>query len=183
MESSSSKSNKIIFRTARLYAFELTTKDTQGVYELNNDPEVMKYTGEPAFNSFDDARDFLANYDAYEKTQMGRWGLKLSSSYEFIGWCGLKLHANGEIDLGVRIKQSFWNEGFATEAAQASVEYGFDNFKVDYLIGRAMKDNIASIRVLEKIGMVFWKEVKSDLEDAFCYRIDRGDFRKSRVHI
>lgn len=51
-----------------------------------------------------------------------------------------------------------WNEGYATECARACIDYGFKHLRLKRIIGRAMKDNIGSIKVLENIGLVFERE-------------------------
>jgi RimJ/RimL family protein N-acetyltransferase len=60
-----------------------------------------------------------------------------------------------EIDLGYRFMQSEWGKGYATEAAAATLEYGFQILQIQSIIGRAHIHNMASISVLQKIGMKF----------------------------
>jgi len=50
---------------------------------------------------------------------------KLSGQY--LGWCGLKQHADGMVDLGYRIKKEHWSKGIASECAAACLQYGFDH--------------------------------------------------------
>ena len=64
---------------------------------------------------------------------------------EFLGCCGLKLNEENLIDLGFRFFQREWGKGYATESAKASLEYGFNNLKINEIIGRASIDNKASI--------------------------------------
>jgi len=54
--------------------------------------------------------------------------------------------------------QKHWRKGYATEAAQACVNYGFTSLKLEEIVGRVMPENLASIAVLKKVGMTFWKE-------------------------
>ena len=63
-----------------------------------------------------------------------------------------------EIDLGYRLKRSAWGKGFATEAAKHTLSYAFNNLNLNVITGRAHIDNIASIKVLEKIGMQYISE-------------------------
>ena len=62
-----------------------------------------------------------------------------------------------EIDLGYRLLPEFWGKGIATEASHAILTYGFDKLKLKRIIAIAMKENKASIRVMEKVGMQFDK--------------------------
>ena len=78
---------------------------------------------------------------------------------EFIGWCGLKyLPELDETDLGYRLKKSAWGNGYATEAAKHTLDHGFNKLDLKLITGRAYIANIASIKVLEKIGMQFISE-------------------------
>jgi RimJ/RimL family protein N-acetyltransferase len=141
---------------------EFREEDAEGMYELNSDPEVIRYTGDDPFVSIDAARDFILHYDAYNKFGRGRLTVLLKDSDEYMGWCGLKYDpVTGETDLGFRLLKKFWNKGYATEASVRSVEHGFRHLEIDKIIGRAMQENIASINVLKKIGMVFEKEFES----------------------
>lgn len=169
------KKQRIILTTDRVNLYEMDECDSANIFELNADAEVLKYTGDPAFNSVKEAEIFLTNYSDYTKNGFGRWGVQVKDKKEFIGWCGLKLHPNGEVDLGFRFLKQFWGLGFATEASLACVAYGFSELDLDYIIGRVMHKNLASIRVLEKVGMTYWKDIICDEHPAKCYRINRPE--------
>jgi RimJ/RimL family protein N-acetyltransferase len=141
---------------------EFREEDAEGMYELNSDPDVIRYTGDDPFVSIDAARDFIRQYDAYDKFGRGRLTVLLKDSSEYLGWCGLKYGpVSTETDLGFRLLKKFWNKGYATEASIRSVEHGFKNLKIEKIIGRAMQENIASINVLKKTGMVLEKEFEA----------------------
>jgi [ribosomal protein S5]-alanine N-acetyltransferase len=141
---------------------EFREEDAIGMYELNKDPDVIRYTGDDPFASVEAARDFILHYDAYAMHRCGRLTVLLKDTMEYAGWCGLKYDpASSETDLGFRLLKKFWNKGFATEASQRSVEFGFNELKLDRIIGRAMQGNQASINVLKKTGMIFEKEFEA----------------------
>ena len=145
-----------IIETDRLYLRELNVNDAKSFYRLNLDKEVMKYTGEGAFKNMEESRKFLANYDQYKKYGIGRWAVINKENEAFLGWCGLKFNEKlNEYDIGFRFFRKYWNKGYATESAKACVELGLNKFKFPEIIGRAMKANLASISVLEKIGLVY----------------------------
>lgn len=164
--------DNIILETKRTYLHQFTKNEANDLFELNNDPIVLKYTGDPPFIDKDDALSFIDSYSEYERNGFGRWAVRLKENNNFIGWCGLKKHENNEIDLGFRFKQAYWNQGYATETALACIDYVRQNDVANYLIGRAMPENSASIRVLEKIGMSYWKEIVTELHPAVCYKIE-----------
>jgi [ribosomal protein S5]-alanine N-acetyltransferase len=163
--------NKII-ETNRLYLRELSVDDAQHFYHLNSDEEVIKYTGDKAFSSIEEAQIFLKNYNSYQKYNYGRWAVIDKSTTEFIGWCGLKYSPELDaVDIGFRFFKKYWNQGFATESAKACLEYGFEKLQLPKIVGRAMEENIASIKVLEKIGMTYSKNCEFDLHNGVLYEI------------
>ncbi|MCT4666037.1 MAG: GNAT family N-acetyltransferase [Flavobacteriales bacterium] len=168
---------KKIIESKRLILRELDISDSEDFYNLNSDPEVLKYTGDRAFSSVSEAESFLRNYNDYKKNGFGRWAVISKGSNDFIGWCGLKLNEEKLIDLGFRFFKNQWGKGYATESARASLEYGFNNLKINEVIGRASIDNKASIVVLEKLKMKFWKNDSCEgIENSVYYRINKTQY-------
>ena len=152
----------IILETPRLYLRRFTASDADAalIYELNSDAEVLKYLHEPALKDESHAKEILRNtiLPQYENN-LGRWAMHLKQGDEFIGWCGLKHRPElKETDLGYRLKKTAWGKGFATEAALASLRYGFENLHLPLITGRAHIDNIASLVILQKIGMQYVRD-------------------------
>ena len=150
----------IVIETDRLLVRKFTEDDAPLLYDLNLDPEVIRYTHDP-LTDVEEARKvleevILPQYILYDH---GRWAVHLRSGLEFIGWCGLKyLTETNEVDLGYRFKKNFWGNGYATEAARACVKYGFATLNLQRIVGRALPANLASIKVLEKCGMEYLHE-------------------------
>lgn len=139
--------------TPRLQLRPLTLDDAEQFFRLNQDPEVLKYTGDEPFTSMDEALTFLEGYDQFTRYKLGRMAMIRKEDEAWLGWCGLRLNEETqEIDLGFRVFREHWGQGFATEAAQAAMEYG-QSLGLDRIIGRAVIHNLASIRILEKVGM------------------------------
>src|SRR5437868_543478 len=112
-----------ITETPRLHLREITVDDAKNAYELNLDPEVIKYTGDGPFSSIEDARDFLSKYDHYKKYGFGRWAVINKTDNDFLGWCGLKYtEEKNEFDVGFRFFKKHWNKGYATESAKACID-------------------------------------------------------------
>ncbi|WP_185213550.1 GNAT family N-acetyltransferase [Sphingobacterium mizutaii] len=167
---------KIILETDRLYLRELNIQDSEDFYNLNLNPNVIRYTGNSAFKNIEEAKQFLLNYQDYELNGFGRWAVIEKENEEFLGWCGLKYDkGNNETDIGFRFFEEKWNKGYATEIAKACVEYGFEKLNLKTIIGRAMKNNIASIKVLEKIGLQFVNEFDFDESNiGLIYKIENN---------
>lgn len=167
---------KIILETERFILRELEAGDYEEFYELNSDPEVTRYVGDGAFASLHAARNFLENYDQYEKYGMGRWAVIFKNSGAFAGWCGLKfqpeLSETGEVDLGYRFFRKYWGQKIASECAAACIEYGFKKLGLKRIVGRVMVGNTASSRVLEKCGFHYKKEVSFDEHPGLWYELE-----------
>lgn len=155
--------------------------DAADAFALNSDPDVLRYTGDEPFASVEEARQFLANYDAYEKWGYGRLNCYRKDTGEYLGWCGLKYHpAEDETDLGYRLKKKFWNQGYATEASAFCLQYGFEKLCLPFIVARILKENSASVRVAEKLGMRFWKEHDFHGQPGLYYRITKEDYFSHR---
>ena len=164
----------IHIHTSRLLLREFDLTDAPSFFELNADPEVLRWTGDVAFPDVATSEAFIRGYDTYRVHGFGRWTMVRLSDGEILGWCGLKRQPESFVDLGYRLHRRHWGQGYATEAAQASVDLGFQRFGLDAIIGRASRGNAASVRVLEKVGMRFWKdEACEGIEDSVLYRVER----------
>ena len=150
-----------IIETHRLFLRQFIYGDASELFSLNNDPDVVKYTGDKPFKDLTEAEHFLSNYKynpipSSPEIPVGRWAMIRKTDNQFIGWCGLKhLESLNETDLGFRLHKKYWGLGYATEAGIACLNFGFRNLKITEIVGRAMKENTASIRVLEKCGMKY----------------------------
>ncbi len=168
---------KIICETERLILRESIIDDAPDLFEMNSDTEVLKYTGDAAFRSVEETEELIRNYRDYEKYGYGRWTTIVKATNEVIGFCGLKyLEDIYETDLGYRWKKKHWGKGYATEAGSACLQYGFDKLNLKQVIAQVLKDNGASIRVLEKLGMKYWKVLDTEENPGLFYRIMRENF-------
>ncbi len=168
----------ILKESSRLLLRKFQLKDAKDFYNLNNDVEVLKYTGDKAFASEEEAKIFIFNYDHYKKYGYGRWSIIRKNDNVYLGFCGLKWHPQKhEVDIGFRILKKYWGMGYATEAARASLELGLEKFGLRSYVGRTRVENIASQKVLEKLGFVYdfsfeeenckWHQYKLELHDGF----------------
>ena len=150
----------IVFETPRLILGQFTEDDAALILDLNSDPEIVKYVHEPVLTSEEQAKKIIIDIILPQyKNNLGRWATYTKDNNEFIGWCGLKYRPEmDEIDLGYRFKRSSWGKGFATEAAKHTLTFAFNTLDLKLITGRAHIENIASIKVLEKIGMHFISE-------------------------
>lgn len=150
---------KVIAETERLLLRELQENDEQGMFELDSDPEVHKYVGNSPVESMDEIKEVIKFIQQqYKDNGVGRWAVIRKSDNTFLGWCGLKLfknEINGHIDfyeLGYRFQKQHWGNGYATEAAKASIEYGFNKLELNEIFAMTDPENSASNKVLLKSG-------------------------------
>ncbi len=161
----------IIIETERLLLRTFTMSDGQLIYELNKDPDVTRYTGDPVKDTAHAVlvleQVIIPQYTMYNH---GRWAVHIKNTLGFIGWCGLKNRPErNEVDLGYRFIKSSWGKGYATEAAAACIKYGFKKLHLPRIVGRAMPDNTASLKVLEKCGMQYLYQEIVDEHPAKTY--------------
>jgi len=141
--------------TQRLRLRLFTPDDVQIMYELSTDPEVIKYADTPV-KDMQEAEQRLEQGPLadYQKYGYGRFAVELKSTGKVIGFCGIKYLP--EIDLpevGFRYLKEYWGRGIGTEAARACVDFARSDLKISKLVALIMPENIASIKLVEKLGM------------------------------
>ena len=160
---------KIFIETQRLVLREILPTDIAGMLELDSDPEVHRYLGDSPVTDKERIIDVI-NFirQQYIDNGVGRWAVIDKATNRFIGWAGLKFvtetindHTN-YYDLGYRIIRKFWNKGFATEAATALLNYAFEKLNIEVVCAWVDCDNIASNKVLKKVGFRFIKKFDLD---------------------
>lgn len=175
-----------MIETDRLFLREITLNDKEELLKLHSHPDVQIYTGEPIVESIEEIEKAIRiRIENYKKYGFGRWATFLKNGMQFVGWAGLAyLPEFDEIDLGYRFLPEYWGLGIATEASRAILTYGFDSLKIKKIIAIALKENKASIRVMEKVGMKFDKFAPYELgsEDAIWYWCDKNMITKNKGH-
>ena len=151
---------KIFAETERLVLREFLPTDAPGIFALDSDPEVHRYLGNRPIQTIEQSQETIAFIrQQYQENGIGRWAVIDKASTEFIGWAGLKLvrepinHHVDFYDVGYRFIRRYWGRGFATEAAQASVDYGFQVLNLPTLYAMADMRNLVSRTVLAKVGL------------------------------
>ena len=161
-----------ILETERLILRNWTLEDAPKLFEICADADVMKYlgTGKP-YETIEQANDFLRWAENYqEENGFCRWAILLKKDEQIIGSCGFaRPHGTEEIELGYLLAKKFWGKGFATEATRACLQYGFEKLKFIETIAITDLENVASQKVLEKIGFTKRGIEKIDDEDNLIY--------------
>jgi [ribosomal protein S5]-alanine N-acetyltransferase len=142
--------------TPRLILRPLTLNDLEGFQEIRGDAETMRYYPQVYTRSETEARIHRA-LDSYARGIPDFWAVTLKDTAEFVGVCGIKLQVvDGvpEKEIGYLFQRRHWHQGYATEAATAWRDYGFDVLHEPYLISLIRPVNHPSQRVAQRVGMV-----------------------------
>ncbi len=119
----------------------------------------------------------------YENGSLATFAVVRRKDSRLLGAIGLRIDRNlNKADLGYWIGKPFWNEGYATEAADAVLAYGFEELKLNRITARHLKRNPSSGRVMEKAGMLLEGTARQDsvkwgnYEDMVHYGLLREDW-------
>jgi RimJ/RimL family protein N-acetyltransferase len=148
----------IVRETKRLRLKKLTLDDADFMFRLLNSPLFIQYIGDRGIHTLDDAQTYLTNAPlrSYEINGFGMYRVDLSETNEAIGLCGLvKREGLQDVDLGFAFLPGYEGRGYATEAAAEMLLFARDAFHLKRVVGITSPENLASIRVLEKIGMKY----------------------------
>ena len=150
--------------TTRLELRPHRTEDADFMVTLNSDPEVTRYVPDGPLGDVREAIKIIESLRAqFVDRRIGRFIVIERATGKRIGWCGLKwIEELNEIDLGYRFLRSFWGKGFASEAAKACLDYGFNSLSFEKITAQIMPTNIASIVLAKKIGMKVVGRVEED---------------------
>ncbi|MDH5434013.1 MAG: GNAT family N-acetyltransferase [Gammaproteobacteria bacterium] len=143
------------------------TSDAELLYQLDQDPEVMRHINNGKLTSREEIRDFyLPRLEKYTNTEKG-WGLWkvcFKESGQFIGWVlvrPMKFFSDSpqwdNLELGWRFVSEFWGHGYATEAAQSIKQALIHSGLATRFCAIAVKENKASISIMKKLGMNYIK--------------------------
>ena len=168
---------KIVAQNAQIYLSEFSAIDAPGFFEMNNNQEVLQFTGDKPFASVRQAELFILNYSQYKDNGYGRWSIYQQGDNQYLGFAGLRYNSDsGETDIGYRIMRQYWGKGIATQATRLSLEVGFNQYNLDSIIGRAMENNPASYHILEKLGFEREADFSESQQQWRQYRLTRHRF-------
>lgn len=151
--------------------------DTENIFLLNNDPEVLKYVHDEPFKDIGAARAWINDIGKELPHGIGRWAI-VGSDGTWIGRCSLRRQPDGEVLMGYRLLRQHWGMGYASEAVRLMLEQAFTIHHLPYVASKVARENIASQRVVAKNGGVFWKEdACGHFSDALMYRFSNPAVR------
>lgn len=146
----------IVLETERLQLSHLQPADADFIVELLNDPDWLRYIGDRGVRTHEDAQAYIRNGPLAMISQYGHGLYRVSQRRDgrAIGICGLlKRDSLPDIDLGYAFLPEFRGQGYALEAARACLGEARDRLGAMRVLAITTPSNVASARVLERLGM------------------------------
>lgn len=166
-----------MFETNRLILRPMNKTDAEAVFAMRSDENVMRFIRPPQTNR-SEAEDWINLVSSrWEKEKIGFCAVIEKASNKFIGWCGLwRLKETGETEVGYALFREFWGKGFASEAAGAFLEYGFNQLNLEKIVAVANPENLSSQNVMKRLGMKFDYTGEFYGMDLVHYSITKDDY-------
>jgi RimJ/RimL family protein N-acetyltransferase len=147
----------LILSTDRLLLRPWRESDLEPFAALNADPEVMEHFLKPLDRSESDGM-VARIMDHFDSHGFGFWAVEAPNVAELIGLVGLAIprftaHFTPCVEIGWRLAREYWGRGYATEAARASLRYGFERLGLEKIVAFTVPQNVRSRAVMERIGM------------------------------
>jgi RimJ/RimL family protein N-acetyltransferase len=153
-----------ILETNRLVLRHLVPADAADLYRIYCDPETMKFMGKSPVSMTEERRNIESHITQhYEKYGVGLWATVIKDNIRLIGRCGLmhkQIEGTEEVEVAYLLDRQYWGKGLGTEAAEAIIEYGYAQYGFRRIVAVVHPENSASIRVAEKIGMRYERDVR-----------------------
>lgn len=165
--------------TQRLFLRMFTPDDLDDLYRLFTDPDVMRYVGKGELMSRHDTETALISIiKHWERHGFGRWAIIDKETQKFIGYGGLRMLIDTP-EVVYHLAKPYWRLGLATEMASASLRFGFRSRGFDRIVAIARPENLASIHVMEKIGMRYEKHAVYYDIPVVQYSISKENYQPS----
>jgi RimJ/RimL family protein N-acetyltransferase len=166
-----------MLETERLYLRPFNEDDVDAVFAMRSDSDVMRFIREPQ-TSRSEAESWINLISSrWETEKIGFCAVIEKSSGKYIGWCGLwRLPETGETEVGYALIKDFRGRGYAVEAAEAFLIYGFETLQLKEIVAVARPENRASWRVMERLGMTYDYTGRFYERDLVHYSITRKEF-------
>lgn len=153
-----------VIETARLTLRQVRDSDAEAIFAFRRDPDVSRYNAAP-YEELEEARALIERLTRQfvTKTTLS-WAVTLTGDNQVIGLCGFGYWArhNRIAELGFDMAKSHWGQGLIPEAAVAVVRFGFEQMNLNRIVAEVHGNNVASIRVMEKLGFVLEGILRDD---------------------
>ena len=166
----------LYLETKRLQVRSYTLNDIDELYKIMSDVRVHTYTKDRnnpwTRKRTEEYIQFIVNKD-FKTTDCFHGAIIEKSTNRLIGLCGLNPYKENEPEIEFKIGASYWNNGYATELGKEIIRSAFTNASIKGIYGMAHRENVASRKVLEKIGMDYLGErIFRNHEYSFYYVVN-----------
>jgi len=145
--------------TKDVFLRKFTDDDLPAMSRMYADEDVMKYIGLGGAVDENATRQMLSAFiRSYKIKGFGIWGCVDKLTGELIGHCGFNTLPDGNIEIAYLLDKPYWGRGIATSIALETLKYGTENLGLEKIVALAYPQNVASIRVIEKIGLIYLGE-------------------------
>jgi ribosomal-protein-alanine N-acetyltransferase len=171
--------------TRRLRLRPFTPNDADELYRIYSYPDLFKYMSNEQPIRWEQMRGVINSLrETWQQHHVGVWAVIHKKHQRLIGHCGFKLLENTrEIQLGYLLLKSYWGLGLGTESATVALKYGFEVAKLERIVAIAKPENIASRRVMEKVGMKYEKNAYYYDNNVVYYSISREAYRLNTTRL
>jgi len=158
-------------KTARLTLRPFTIQDAEPLHQILGIPRVLEYFPSSDPPDLERVQKLVQKQiDHWSDHGYGWWAVEPNGEGELIGWSGLQyLPETDEIEIGFLLSKPYWGKGLATESALAGLDYGFNSLGIEEIIGIVHPENVASQKVLEKIGLIYQEQAEYFGMDCYKY--------------
>lgn len=166
---------KIFIETERLVLREIIPEDAKAFFEMDSNPEVVKYVGMKPLTEIGQSVEMIKSIrKQYEENGIGRWAVIQKDTGKLVGWSGLKLikainNHHNIYDLGYRFTSEYRGKGYATETSIAVLNYAFTEMTLGKVFAYADVENNASNHVLKKLGFAEKGTFMDEDDECFWY--------------
>ncbi|MBW4441299.1 MAG: GNAT family N-acetyltransferase [Plectolyngbya sp. WJT66-NPBG17] len=163
--------------TERLWLRQFKREDLDRMAEISGDAEVMRFISSGTKTRAELEAGFPAMLERQERQGFGMWAVIEKASQCLLGRCGLiYLDGTPEVELGYALDKAYWNRGIAMEGSLACLRFGFEQVGLARIVAIAQPENLASQRVMQKVGMTFEKNAHYYKTDVVYYAISKDKF-------
>ena len=168
--------------TERLTLRMFRDSDTDAYAEMVADPEVMRFLGGKPVSRMEAWRNMAMIAGHWHLRGYGMWAVEERASGEMVGRVGCwRPEGWPGLEVGWTLRRACWGRGFATEAARASLDYAFETLNQTRVVSLIAPENIASIRVAERLGEKPGEDWEIQGKKVVIYGIERDAWEASRL--
>ena len=164
--------------TSRLTLRSFNLEDAEPLHSILNGKDVLRYFPSTQPPPLERVQNLLDRQLAHwQERGYGWWAIEHCSSSTFMGWCGLQfLPETDETEVAYLLGREHWGRGYATEAAMASLRFGFVDVGLEQIIALVHPENEGSCRVVEKLGIPFAERATYFGMELNRYVLQRPDY-------